>query len=386
MITKYVLPLVAVLGLAFAVLAMVPAQKSPPASKPTVPPPTRPEGLKTIAGSGIIEAREENIPIGANIPGVVTEVYVKVGHQVKSGDKLFKTDDRNLQAELKVRKANLDAAKAQLARIEAAPQVQDLATAQAAVDEARAKYRDAEIVFGRTAALFGRQVSSNSDYDRDHNTMDAAKAALARAEAELKRIRLTWDKDIAVNRAQVEQAQSLYDSTMTDIERCSVTALADGQVLQVNVRPGQFAASVWKEPLIVLGDVNTLNVRVDIDEQDVPYFDPLAKAWATLKGKPRYRFELSKVVKVEPYVIPKKSLTGDNSERVDTRVLQVVYALPESRDMRLFVGQQMDVYLGAANLTNEQESRLRPESTANSNQKIAAPKGKVESSAPSTSR
>ncbi len=360
MITKYLLPLIAVIGLAFAVLAMVPAQKSPPASKPTVPPPTRPDGIKSIAGSGIIEAREENIPIGANIPGVVTDVYVKVGFPVKKGDKLFRTDDRNLQAELRVRKANLEAAKAQLARIEAAPQVQDLATAQAAVDEAKAKYRDTEINFSRTSQLFVRQVSSNSDYDRDRNMMDATKASLARAEADSKRIKLTWDKDIMVNRAQVEQMQSMHDSTLTDIERCTVTAMAEGQVLQVNVRPGQFAASVWKEPLVVLGDVNTLNVRVDIDEQDVPYFDPNAKAWATLKGKPGYRFELSKVVKVEPYVIPKKSLTGDNSERVDTRVLQVVYALPASRDMRLFVGQQMDVYLGAATLTSDQEAKLRP--------------------------
>lgn len=359
MISKYVLPLVAVLGLGFAVLAMLPAQKSPAASKPVIPPPSRPEGAPTIAGAGIIEANQENIPIGANIPGVVTEVFVKVHDPVKVGTPLFKTDDRNLQAELKVREANLEAAKAQLARIEAAPQAQDIATAQAAVDEARAKSRDAEINFGRTSRLHGRDVSSNSDYDRDRNLMDAAKAALARTEADLKRIRITWEKDIQVNRAQVAQAESMRDETKIDIDRCIVKALADGEVLQVNVRPGQYAASVWKEPLIVVGDVKTLNVRVDIDEQDVPFFDEHAEAFATLKGRPGYRFNLYKLVKVEPYVIPKKSLTGDNSERVDTRVLQVVYALPDARDIPLFVGQQMDVYLRAAKLTSDQEARLK---------------------------
>jgi HlyD family secretion protein len=359
MISKYVLPAAAALGLLFAVLAMLPAQKSPPASKPVIPPPSRPEGPPTIAGAGIIEAKQENIPIGANIPGVVTDVYVKVHDSVKTGTPLFKTDDRNLQAELRVRQANLEASKAQLARITAAPQVQDLATAQAAVDEARAKARDAEINFGRTSKLFGRDVSSNSDYDRDRNALDAARAALARTEADLKRIKLTWDKDIAVNRAQVEQMQSMHDSILTDIDRCTVRAMAEGEVLQVNVRPGQYAASVWKDPLIVLGDVKTLNVRIDIDEQDVPFFDDKAEAYATLKGRPGYRFDLSKVVKVEPYVIPKKSLTGDNSERVDTRVLQVVYALPETRDIPLYVGQQMDVYLRAAKLTSDQEARLK---------------------------
>ena len=332
MITKYVLPLAAVIGLAFAILAMLPAQNSPPASKPVVPPPARPDGPPTIAGAGIIEANRENVPIGANIPGVVTNVFVKVHDTVKPGTPLFQTDDRNLQAELKVRQANLEAAKAQLARITAAPQVQDLPTAQAAVDEARARYRDAEITFGRTSKLFGREVSSNSDFDRDRNALDVAKAALARAEADLKRIKITWDKDIAVNEAQVAQMRSMRDATVTDIDRCTVTAMAEGEVLQVNVRPGQFAASIWKDPLIVLGDVKTLNVRVDIDEQDVPFFDESAPAYATLKGRPGYRFDLTKVVKVEPYVIPKKSLTGDNSERVDTRVLQVVYALPDQRE------------------------------------------------------
>ena len=36
------------------------------------------------------------------------------------------------------------------------------------------------------------------------------------------------------------------------------------------------------------------------------------------------------------------------AERVDTRVLQVIYALPDDRPTPVYVGQQMDVYLRAA--------------------------------------
>jgi hypothetical protein len=95
-----------------------------------------------------------------------------------------------------------------------------------------------------------------------------------------------------------------------------------------------------------LGDIHRLHVRVDIDENDLPYFSTTSEAVATLKGRPRVRFPL-KFVYVEPYVIPKQSLTGYNSERVDTRVLQVVYELPVDRAVEVFVGQQMDVYLKA---------------------------------------
>ena len=47
---------------------------------------------------------------------------------------------------------------------------------------------------------------------------------------------------------------------------------------------------------------------------------PGAKATATLRGDPQAKFELN-YKRVEPYVVPKKSLTGDITERVDTRVL-----------------------------------------------------------------
>jgi hypothetical protein len=55
-------------------------------------------------------------------------------------------------------------------------------------------------------------------------------------------------------------------------------------------------------------------------------------------------------VRVEPFVVPKRSLTGENTERVDTRVLQVIYAV-ESAETTLYVGQQVDVFINAAATT-----------------------------------
>jgi len=349
MIIKYVLPLVAAAGLAFGIYSVVQARQLPPPSGPLVPPPVRPREFKSIAGAGLIEARMENIPIGSPVSGLVWEVYVKIRDQVRKGQPLFRIDDRSLQAELKVREATLESARASLARLRAAPQLSDIPTAQAAVDEADARMHDAEINMGRTAQLLHKQAGTKSDYDRDHYAYLAAKASLARAQADLNRIRLTWDADRRVSQAAVDQAQAMVENTRTEIDRLTVRALADGEVLQVHVRPGQLAVAVWNEPLIVLGDVKRLHVRVDIDEQDLPLFAVGARAVATLKGMPQVTFPLD-FVKVEPYVIPKKSLTGDNSERVDTRVLQVIYALPDDRPIPVYVGQQMDVYLQAARL------------------------------------
>ncbi|WP_422926578.1 HlyD family secretion protein [Singulisphaera sp. PoT] len=347
MINKYILPLLSVVGVLFAVFTVVQARQTPPPSQPIVMPPTHPK-MKSIAGAGLIEAQRENIPIGTNIVGVVWEIFVRKGDFVKKGDPLFRIDDRDLQAMLKVREADLASAKAQLHKLKSAPRAEDIPPARAAFEEAKAKLSDTEAATARSDRLYQRQMLAASEYDKDRFQFYAAKAAAAKAGADLEKILAgSWKEDIDIADSAVQQAQSQVESVKTNLDRCTVRALADGQILQLNIRLGQFAAMAWKEPLVVLGDVNRLHLRVDIDESDLPLFEKGAEAIATLKGRPNVRFPL-KFVYVEPYVIPKQSLTGSNSERVDTRVLQVVYALPDKRPIDLYVGQQMDVYLKAA--------------------------------------
>jgi multidrug resistance efflux pump len=347
MFTKYVLPLLAVVGLGFAVWHVRVLRMPEPVSKPLVEPPTAPEKIRSISGAGLVEAKRENIPIGTPVPGVVDQVFVKIHDMVKAGDPLFHVDDRDLKAELISREASALAARAQLERLRHAPRAEDIPPAEAAAAEARARLQDARAAFRRSKNLYDREMIASADYDKDNYAEKAAEAALARAESDLKKILAgTWAEDIKVAEASLKQAEAQVESMKILIGRLTVRALVDGEVLQVHVRPGQFAAMTWNEPLIVLGDVKTLHVRVDIDENDLPLFTPGAEAVATLKGRPSVRYPLE-FVKFEPYVIPKKSLSGDNSERVDTRVLQVIYAIREF-PTPVYVGQQMDVYLKAS--------------------------------------
>src|SRR5262249_28109357 len=149
----------------------------------------------------------------------------------------------------------------------------------------------------------------------------------AKAEADFALLKAgAWEPDKQVARASVEQMQSQISQTETDLDRLTVRALVEGEVLQVNVRPGEFVGAPPGQALVVLGNVHRLHVRVDVDEHDIPRFRPGAAARASLRGDPKRTFDLT-FVRVEPYVIPKKSLTGDNTERVDTRVLQVIYSV-----------------------------------------------------------
>ena len=110
---------------------------------------------------------------------------------------------------------------------------------------------------------------------------------------------------------------------------------------------GEFAPTgVLETPLLMLGNVDPLCVRVDFDENEAWRVRSDAHAVGYLRGNKAINTPL-KFVRLEPYVSPKKSLTGDSTERVDTRVLQVIYALERPRGLPVRVGQQMDVFVEA---------------------------------------
>src|SRR4051794_18471843 len=104
MIRKILLPILAVVGVIFAIFTVVTGNRPTPAAPP-VAQPSQANYDSYVAGAGIVEASTENIAIGATAPGVVTELFAKVGDRVKANAPLFKVDDRDLQAELLVRKA-----------------------------------------------------------------------------------------------------------------------------------------------------------------------------------------------------------------------------------------------------------------------------------------
>jgi multidrug resistance efflux pump len=353
MIRKYmnwILPILAVGLFGFAIVNVVKAQRQPPPLTPPVQPARTPFG-KNVAGAGMVEASTENISIGSALPGVVLEVYVpveKVGTHVKQGDPLFKVDDRQLKAQLRVQEANLQAAEAQLAKLDAMPRLEELPPSEAKVRVAEANVALQQDLSDRAARLAPSGAMAAEDVRQRDLTLQVARRQLAQAKMEHELLKAgAWQPDKAIAKAQVEQARAQVEQTKTEIERTLVRAPVDGEVLQVNVRPGEYVGAPPSQALMMLGHSRQLHVRVDIDEHDIPRLRTDTPARASLRGDPSVHYPL-KFVRVEPFVVPKKSLTGDNTERVDTRVLQVIYALDATGKPPVYVGQQMDVFIDTA--------------------------------------
>ena len=318
MIRKYALPIVAVLGVIFAAHTVVTGQREQTPAPP-ITQPAQPKFDSYVAGAGIVEASTENIAVGTFVPGVVTKVLVKIGDQVKAGAPLFQIDDRDLQADLLVKGGALASTKAKVA------------TESASLADVKSQLEMWQSVRESRAV-------SKEELDRKRYAVQIQQAKLDQASAD------------------VESAQAQLKSVQTELERRLVKAPVDAQVLQVKIRVGEYApAGVLETPLMLLGDTKTLHVRVDVDENDAwrvnrdDHAPGLPLQWqaatAYIRGNRNVNANL-KFVRIEPYVIPKRSLTGQSTERVDTRVLQVIYAFDRAT-LPIYVGQQMDVFIDA---------------------------------------
>lgn len=343
MLTKYLLPLIALGLIVFAALNVGGAAKETRDVKPPIEPAHAPF-TDAVAGAGMIEPRTENIAIGSQVPGVVVKVFVEEGQHVKAGDPLFQLDDRVQQADLRARQATAAAAEAQLTQMQRRPRPEEVPPAEAQVAEMEANLVARRDTLHRARRLSANKALTDEDVVSREQEYQKAEAQLNRMKAQLKLLKAgTWQYDVLVQQATLDQALAQVEQTKAEIEQRTVRALVDGEVLQINVRPGEFVAAPANQALIVLGDIDRLHVRVDIDEHDIPRFVPGTPAVAALRGRPEQKYKLQ-FVRVEPYVVPKRSLTGDNTERVDTRVLQVIYRI-DNKDNRLYVGQQLDVYI-----------------------------------------
>jgi HlyD family secretion protein len=277
-------------------------------ASPALPAPATPFAA-TVSGVGVVEPRSESIAIGTNLPGIVATVHVRAGEPVRSGQPLFTLDDRAPRAEL--------------------------ALAEARVRSAEVALADARDQAARAARSLERQASSEADATRKRFAVELASARLLEARATIGQI-------------------------ATEIERLSVTSPIDGTVWRVNIRAGEYAqAGPLASPLIVLGDGSVLHVRVEIDQTDAHRVRPDAPAVGNLRGDGGRQAPL-RFVRFEPLVQPKRALTGDGTERVDTRVLEVIYALDPGA-LGAFVGQQMDVFVEAAPLPMDAGASQAPD-------------------------
>src|SRR5262249_54867093 len=154
------------------------------------------------------------------VSGLCTQVYVKVGDRVKAGQKLFSLDDRDLQAELAVRRRSLEVAQAQLDKLLRAPRPEEVPVAEAEMAEAEQSLADATVQQRLIESVTDRRAVREEDLQRRRIATKAAEARLRQAKADLALLKAgAWGEDIRIARAQVALAERQVQRLQTDIDR-----------------------------------------------------------------------------------------------------------------------------------------------------------------------
>ncbi len=301
----WILLIIAIVGAVSAIRLVLDSRK-PTAAAVIVSEPPRAPFPKSIGARGLVESVDENVRIAPAVAAVVMEVPVTVGHAVKKGDVLIQQDSREAEAIVAANSAEIAALQAQVAEAEIAL--------------ADRRDRRERIERMKTAA----------SEDERQRTQFATRAAEAQ---------------LATTKAKIATAEAQLARMKVQLELLTVRALRDGLVLQVNIRSGEYASPAAKDPALLIGK-NELQIRADIDEDNASRFRREMPARAYIKGRRDIEIAL-RFSRIEPYIVPKKSLTGESGERVDTRVLQVIYQFERPAGAAVFVGQQMDVFLDA---------------------------------------
>jgi HlyD family secretion protein len=295
----------------------------------------------------------------------VNNVRVVAGTKVALGAPLFDLDDRIYRSALAQAEAALAVAEADLAvnaktidqQLAAVEQSKaGLASSQAERVRAERDKARADTLIAKGIVTVQRLDTSSADAAKGVANERSSQAALLSSERQVAVLRATG----AQLHAKIAQAKVQVERAKIGLANTTLLSPIDGTVLQVRVRPGQIVESrILDNSLMAIGKLDPMHVRVDIDEVDIARFRPDVKAYVSTRGSASRRIEAT-YVRTEPLVIAKRSLTGASTERVDTRVLQVIYSIP-GNIADVFPGQQVDVYIetsaAAAELKDHQPTQ-----------------------------
>ena len=315
---------------------------------------------KGIYAEGIVESVQSsgsNINVYPEVPGTVRQILVTEGQEVHKGTPLLIIDDSVQRATTEQQQSAAEASHATLEELKAQPRRENLDVAEAQLVAAQAALKTAQDAMHKQQAAYEMDPGSIS-----RDALDGAVNAEAAAQANLEVARKqrdlvkagAWIFDIRNQESQYNAIEKSYLSSKALLEKYTLRAPADGIVLSLTTVVGSYVSpqgayesyTQGMNPVMVFGTPQAdLQVRCYGDEILVPRLPSQGKinAQMSIRGS-NIRVPLD-FVRVQPLVSPKIELSNQRQERVDVRVLPIIFKAQKPKDVNLYPGELVDVYI-----------------------------------------
>lgn len=349
------------LGLMLALISAFISGRQPNPLPPAYNPAANPYA-KGIYANGIIESSQtqgENINIYPEVAGPVTQILVTEGAKVRRGDVLLRIDDSVQQATTEQLQAQADAAGALLNELKAEPRPETLAVAAAQVDQARAALKNQEDQLAKQEQSYGIDAKSVSR-DALDNARNAQRIAATNLGVVEKQYALTksgaWGYDIQNQEKQYAALSKAHAASAALLAKYSIRAPVDGVVRSIQAAAGSYVSvqgaydtyTQGMNPLIVMSTPDdTLQVRVYVDEILIHRLADASQLSAEMFIRGTDTHVPLTFSRIQPIVSPKIELSNGRQERVDLRVLPVIFRFTNAKNLGLYPGMLVDVYVGA---------------------------------------
>ncbi|MCK8604296.1 efflux RND transporter periplasmic adaptor subunit [Desulfoferrobacter suflitae] len=289
-----------------------------------------------VRTSGNIEITDAEVAF--QIPGKVEARLVAEGEMCRSGQLIARLDGRELERETALRKAEVRAARARLAELEAGYRSEEIAKAEALLAKSRAEEARQKSDYTRDQTLFNRKVISQREFEASRAGYQVAAAAAREAEAELERLRNgPREEEIEQARAELERAREQLGLAETRLGYASLASPLSGLVLSENVEPGEYVSA--GTPVVTVGDLVNVWLRGYINETDLGRVKVGRRAEITCDSYPGKRFE-----GCVSFISPEAEFTPKQVQTEQQRV-KLVYRVKidvKNPDMELKAGMPAD--------------------------------------------
>lgn len=355
-----VLFVLAAVGVLAGLFAAFIYSRQKPSEAPVFNPASNPYA-KGIYSNGIIESFQtngENINIFPEVAARVTKILVAEGQAVQQGQPLIEMDDSIQRATFEQQEAQAQAALKVLEELKAQPRKEVLAVNKAQVAAAAAALRNVQDQLAKVMRSYHLHPKSVS-MDALDNAINAVKVAHANLVVAKRQYDLTragaWIYDI---QNQERQYQALFKASMASkalLEKYTIRAPVDGVVLSIRTAVGGYISAQgaygtytegYNPALVMGGSEGALQVRCYVDEILVHRLPEPGQMTAQMYVRGTNISAPLEFVRIQPYVTPKIELSDQRQERVDVRVLPVIFRFERPKGVNLYPGQLVDVYLG----------------------------------------
>jgi HlyD family secretion protein len=297
------------------------------------------------AGPGRIEPSSEDIKLGAELNGRLVEVRVEEGDAITRGQILAVLENAEYAASVRSAEAEVRMKEAALRKLMNGARAQERSAAIAATNEAEAVFRNAELELDRRRKLSVEQAISKTEFDSYVRAERVARAQLQRARFQQSLIvDPAREEDRAMTEAELDLARARLEEARARHEKTFVRSPIDGSVLRKHHRAGESvsSSSTLPDPILTVGNTQTLRVRIEIDETDIGRVRVKQRAYVGADAFGARKF-WGTVVQIGEQLGRRNIRTDQPTERVDNNVLEILADLDPGAELP--IGLRVDAFI-----------------------------------------